>query len=330
MRRSGGAKGNRNVDELWQRYRSFWTPVLIGFGVFLVGLIAVHIASDDPKVDAAKLSKERSKVKNMQRPDPTKATTLEARGDALRTQARAWAQRLDPSGGTSGKELPLAVEDALRASILRGASDEEAANPERLKARFDDDATAADKAYKRFLSLRDAHVEALRGGDPNVAGSQLLSDVWNELRIRANRSNVEIGPAALQLGFGSIGSVSRATLGSRVLNLALVARIVDTAIRNDVERIDQISVPTAVDPAGAQEFMVLWPVEVVLVGDMAAVKQVLDMLTDPAHPIPFESARLMQPKKSTGRRGLVQLGLKVDSVLVRPDVSLNLEQGEDQ
>jgi hypothetical protein len=318
------------VDELWQRYRSFWTPVLIGFGIFLVGLIAVHIASDNPDVAKAQLAKEQNKARNLKQPDPQKARILKERGEALRTQTADWALRLDPSGGVAGTELELAVDAALRAAILRGADDAEAGNPERLKERFDDDATAADKAYKRFQRVRDANVEALRTGDPNVAGSQLLSDVWNELRIRANRANVEIGPAALQLGFGSIASVSRATLSARVLNLALVARIVDTAIRNDVERIDQINVPTTVEAGSPQDFLLLWPVDVVMVGDMAAVKQVIDMLTDPAHPIPLESARLMQPKKSTGRRGLVQFSVKAASAIVRPDANLNLDQGEDQ
>ena len=43
------------MDELWQRYRSFWTPVLIGLGVFLVGLIVVHVVSDDPEAANSKL-----------------------------------------------------------------------------------------------------------------------------------------------------------------------------------------------------------------------------------------------------------------------------------
>ena len=318
------------MDELWQRYRAFWTPVLIGFGVFLVGLIAVHIASENPEVAASQLRKEQSKVKNMKQPDPGKARVLKARGEELRTQTRDWAQRLDPSGGNPGDELQVSVEQALRAAILRGAADDEASDPQRLKARFRDDATAADKAYKRFNALKDVHLEALRSGDPNVAGAQLLSDVWNELRIRANRGNVEIGPSALQLGFGSIGSVSRATLGSRVMNLALVARIVDTAIRNDVERIDAITVPSVVEAGSPQDFLLLWPIEVSMVGDMAAVKQVLDMLTDPANPIPLDNARLMQPKKSQGRRGLVQFNVKASSAIVRPEVSLNLDQEEEQ
>jgi len=320
------------VDELWQRYRTFWTPVLIGLGAFLVGLIAVHIASDNPKVAKGHMKKSQTKVRNMKQPSPQKARLVSDRGEALLKEGRSWAQQLDQADGRSGEEMVVASEQALRAAILRGAAEDEAADAERLKERFDDDAVAADKAYKRFLKLKRDHAEALQTGDPNVAGSQLLSDVWNELRVRANRADVEIGPAASQIGFGAIGSVSRATLTSRVLNLALVARIVDTAIRNGVELIDQVQVPNQVDPGSPQDFIVLWPVEVVMIGDMAAVKRVLDMLTDPANPVPLEDSRLVQPKKaaSGARRGMVQLSLKAVSAIVRADVDLNLDQEEDQ
>ena len=37
------------MDELWQRYRSFWRPVLFGLGVFLLGLIVVHIITPSPE-----------------------------------------------------------------------------------------------------------------------------------------------------------------------------------------------------------------------------------------------------------------------------------------
>lgn len=320
------------MDELWQRYRLFWTPVLIGFGAFLVGLIAVHVASDDPKVARGGVTRATSKVKNMKQPDARKATVLKARGESLREQARDWAKRVDQASGQAGEETTAAAEQALRAAILRGASEQEASNPQLLRARFDDDAVAADKAYKRFVHLAETHATALRSGDPNVAGMQLLSDVWNELRVRANRANVEVGPAAVQLGFGSIGSVSRATLTARVLNLALVARIVDIAIRNDVKRIDQVSIPNQVDPGDPLEFLLLWPVEVVLIADMAAVKDVIKGVTDPAHPVPLEGARLLQPRKGVGagQRGLVQFSIKASSAIVRPDVSLNLDQEEDQ
>ena len=37
------------MDELWQRYRAFWLPVLYGVGAFLAGLIVVHIVTPDPE-----------------------------------------------------------------------------------------------------------------------------------------------------------------------------------------------------------------------------------------------------------------------------------------
>ena len=72
------------MDELWQRYRTFWTPVLIGLGVFLVGVIVVHIMSDDPEVGKQRVMGAQSKLKSMQAPSPKKASALRTRGEGLR------------------------------------------------------------------------------------------------------------------------------------------------------------------------------------------------------------------------------------------------------
>ena len=44
------------MDELWQRYRGFWTPVLWGVGVFLAGLMVVHMLTEDP--DAGRMGND--------------------------------------------------------------------------------------------------------------------------------------------------------------------------------------------------------------------------------------------------------------------------------
>ena len=319
------------MDELWQRYRMFWTPVLIGIGVFLVGVIAVHIISDNPAVAKQRMKKAQGKLTKMKMPDRGKAAVIKERGEALKVETRVWAQRIDQTGAKPGEEAIAAATQALRASFLRGAPDDVAKRPALLKAMFEDDAVAAGKAYKRFQQAVSVHTDLLRSGDPNVAWSRLLSDVWSDLRVRANRADVEIGPAAEQLGFGAISSVSRATLTARVLNLALIARVVDVAIRSGVEAIDQLHVPTTIDPGAPQAFIVLWPVEVTLLGDLAAVKQVLDLLTDPAHPVPLDGTRFTQPKRAAqGQTGLVQFSFRASSVIVRPDVSLGLDVEEDQ
>lgn len=316
------------MDELWQRYRTFWTPVLIGLGAFLVGIIAVHILSDNPARAQDRMQQGDRRLKRMLMPDARKATVHKERGDALAADNVGWATRLNQTGEASQDVVDAAAEQALRAAILRGAEAQEASVPARLKSRFEDDEVAAHKALLRYERLRAQHVEALRGGDPNVAFSRLLSDTWNDLRVRANRADVELN--AEQLGFGSIGSVSRATLPGRVLNLALVARICDAAIRHGVESIESVQVPANLEPGSPEDFLVLWPVDVVIVGDLAAVRHVLDLLTDPAHPVPLESSRIAQPRRSGAGTGIVELAVRASSVIVRPDVDLNLDSEVDE
>lgn len=327
------------MDELWQRYRTFWTPVLIGLGVFLVGVIAVHVISDDPDQAAARMRSAELRLRKMKAPDARKTTLLRNRGEAFKANvmgaadsgALGWAARVNQAGTESDDVVAAAADQALRAAVLRGAPKDIESSPVALAARFDEDPVAAGKAYRRFQRLLAQHQDTLRTGDPNVAWSRLLSDVWSDLRLRANRADVEISPVADQLGFSSISSVSRATLPSRVLNLALIARIVDVAIRQGAQSIDSIQIPSNVDPGSPDDFMVLWPVEVALVADMATVRHVLDLLTDSAHPVPLDFARLTQPKagRSGGGSGLVQLSLKASSALVRPAADLKLDAEEE-
>ncbi len=328
------------MDELWQRYRTFWTPVLIGLGVFLIGVIAVHIMSDDPARSKARMVTAESALARMKRPSSSTTSVLKTRGEAFKLNVMGsgepgsigWAARLNQALTEVDDVVGYGAEQALRAAIVRGAGEDEARSARMLKARFDDDDVAADKAYKRFRRLVAQHRETLRSGDPNVAWSRLLSDVWGDLRVRANRADVEIGAVAGQLGFASISSVSRATLPSRVLNLALVARIVDIAIREGAESVDAILIPSNVDPGGVDDFLVLWPVELTLVAEMSTVKHVLDMLTNSANPVPLEYARLTQPKQGgTARRaGLVQFNVKASSSLIRADADLRLDAEEEK
>ena len=328
------------MDELWQRYRTFWTPVLIGLGVFLVGVIAVHIMSDDPEVARGRVDSAKRKLKAMKAPNPKKASTLRARGNGLKedllgpegSTGGGWAGRLDQVDGERKDLVAVAAEQALRAAIVRGAPESEASSASALKARFDGDDTAAEKAYRRFQRLVEQHSETLRSGDPNVAFSRLLSDVWSELRIRANRADVEIAPQAEQLGFGSIASVDRATLPARVLNLALAARLADVAIREEVEVIDMFNIRSTIEPGNPNDFISLWPMDITIKGDMAAVKRILDLLTDPQNPVPLETTSLKQARRRGAKtaNGLVNFSARVSSVLVRPDVNLGLSVEEDE
>ena len=315
------------MDELWQRYRTFWVPVLIGLGVFLLGVIVVHIITDDPDEHRRKLQSETRKVRSMQQPTRNMTSQLKERGRTLRTNIGNWSQQVDQSQ-TLGKELVTSgAAQALRAALLRGAPDDEALSA--TAARFDDDPAAAQRARQRFRTAMEHHTELLTGGDPNVAFSRLLSEVWTELSVRANRADMEL---ADNLGFGAVSSVNRATLPGRVLNLALVARIVDNAIRNGMTAVEQIGIETLARVGTANDFLTRWPVRFSMVGPFGAIEHVLSDMTDPKHPTPIvDTTTISQPTSRRGgaTSGLARLDISLASTVVRPGVDLGLEGREE-
>lgn len=313
------------MDELWQRYRTFWTPVLIGVGVFLVGVIGVHIASKDPDRQKALMSREQGILRQMKRPERGIAQRLKERTASLEAQVDGWAQRLDTTRSAGDRLLEEAVDRALRAAFLRGASDAEARSAQRLAARFEDDEVAAERAWRRFSALKEQHIELLRSGDPNVAFGRLLSEVWSTLRVRANRADMEIADT---LGFATVASVNRATLPARALTLALVADIADQAIRGGMNALDGVRIEPNVKPGQPTDFLTEWPVGLSMEGPYGAVLAVLSHLTRPDQPEVLTGVLLTQPRGRTGRTpdGLVRLEMNVAATVVRPAVDLGLDR----
>ncbi len=325
------------MDELWQRYRSFLTPVLIGLGVFLVGLIAVHVLSDDPDALRDRVSGEARVVKRLVEPDRSTISALRRNRDALEERVKDWAARLDQAHLALGTDaiLDVVVSDALRAAILRGIDPQalaaavagpEAASSRRVLEPFDGDATAAGRALVRYETVRQDHLNLLRTSDPNVGFSKLLSDVTSEIRVRANRADVELPGAGL--GHAGVTSVTRAVLAQRLLNLARITQLVDLAIRSGVRAITEVRIEPKLNPLGDDVFLREWPFTVTLRGDMASLRPVLAWLTDPANPLPIHHLELVQPPRTSPLDGQAQLTVQAASILVRPDAGLALDREE--
>jgi hypothetical protein len=236
---------------------------------------------------------------------------------------------LDQAGGED--PLEVAVSNALQAALLRGSTPDElraaiAGDSETLVA-FAGDAVAAGRALAQYEQIRIDRLTLLRTGDPNVGFSRLLNDVWSELRVRANRRDVDI--TADVLGFATVKSVSRATLTQRLLNLALVSRVVDIGIRSGLSSIDEIRFENRANPEGPDVFLREWPVTISVKGDMASLRPILDFLTDPDDPVPLLNATLSQPRRGTPLEGQVQLTVTATSTLVRADATLDLAAEEE-
>jgi hypothetical protein len=308
------------MDELWQRFRTFWTPILWGLGVFLAGLIVVHIVTPDPEVGTQKNAQLTSSIKSRTAPSPGQISGTRKNADVLSERVLQWSSRLDQRRG-DGKDpeekdvLRAAASEALAAAILRGNGD---------PREFDDAASAAE-ARARYDRVLEESLALLKTQDPNVGFSRLQSEVATELSVRANRADVDV--EVEDFGLSAITNIDRAALPRRLLNLALVARVVDVAVRAGVRSIDGVGFPTP--GAGAQgasdAFLAMWPVEIAFTGDPHAVKAVVDALTDPERPTALGRCSFEAAGKKSD---LVKASMELLSVRARPSAALRLESEE--
>jgi len=306
------------VDELWQRYRTFWIPVLYGVGAFLAGLIVVHIFSDDP--DAGRSQNEARVIGISKRVAPSAAQIKGAKENVATLTGRmeAWAKRVDQRHGESADPMEAYVMQALRGAVLRGTAPVD-------EARFDGDKSAAAQATASYDQLLRDRTQMLRTQDPNVAFSRIKADVVQTLSVRANRADVDVGTNAEEFGLGSIASVDRADLPRRLANLAIIATVLDVAIRENVRSIDSVTIlPPLVRvlAQGPETFLSEWPVKIDLTGTPEALMAVLNVLTDPERPTPLGTCSWKQTQK---KDGLVKAEFTVYSIRVMPNAPLGLE-----
>jgi hypothetical protein len=306
------------VDELWQRFRTFWTPVLWGIGVFLAGLIAVHVMSPDPEAGVRSNAQLSSAIAKTPAPVAAQISRTNEAADLLEERVLALASRLDQRRG-EGKDpeqkdlVRTAAADALAAAILRGAGDPKD---------FDGDAAAAAEARTRYDRALEETLELLRTQDPNVGYSRLQAEVVQELSVRANRADVDVEEG--EFGLASVTSIDRADLPRRLSNLALVARFVDLAVRSGVRSIGAITFPTsdAGEQGASDAFLSLWPVRVSTTARPEALRRILDVLTDPERPTAVGPSTWEVPGRKSD---LVQCSMTLYSVRARPTQPLRLE-----
>jgi hypothetical protein len=306
------------VDELWQRHRTFWTPVLWGVGVFLAGLIVVSILTDDPETGIAANDTLYGKVSKKIVPTSGQLAAVRDGAKTLKARVDDFAARLDQRHGDGEDAEAAAVAQMLRAAIARGSVP---ADP----SAFDGDEAAAAAATAKYQQLYADRMQLLKTVDPNVSFSRLQADVQQELAVRANRADVDLGDTAADLGVSSFNSVDRASLPRRLQNLALCAVVYDVAIRERARSIDAVTIDSPETNGLAQRFesfLTLWPVTISLTASPQALRSILNVLTDPAHPTAVGRIAWTQSGK---RDGMVKAEIRLYSVRIKADAPLGLE-----
>jgi hypothetical protein len=87
------------MDELWQRFRTFWTPVLWGLGIFLAGLIVVHVITDDPEAGQIANKRAGSQLGNRVTPSTAQIKAAKQGADELSGRVAAGPKRIDQRRG---------------------------------------------------------------------------------------------------------------------------------------------------------------------------------------------------------------------------------------
>ena len=309
------------MDELWQRYKGFWTPVLWGVGIFLAGLIVVHMMTADPELGQKANDDAVKRIKDRIAPQAKQIQALRDSTGVLQKRMDDWAKRLDQRHGDDADVLTAAVSQMLKAAICRGHFP---ADP----AAFDGDESAASQATALYEARLKEHLSLLKSQDPNVSFSRLRADVTGELSVRANRADVDV--AADEFGMSAVTSVDRADLPRRLLNLALIATVVDVAIREGIRSLDAVTIlPSEVRELnqGPEPFLQEWPVKIDMTATPDALTEILNVLTDPARPTALGYVSWRQ----TGKKdGFVKAEIKAYSLRVRPETPLGLETEEGQ
>jgi hypothetical protein len=292
--------------------------VLWGIGAFLAGLIVVHIVTDDPEAGVRSNQNAATSIKNKIAPNQAQIRAAKESGDVLEQRVLAFAKLLDQRHEDAEDALEASAMQALTAAVLRGSRPADA-------AAFDGDSAAAAAANGRYQQLLADCLSRLRTQDPNVSYSRLKADVVQELLIRANRADVDVDAEEFGL---VVPSVERASLPRYLANLALVATVVDIAIREGVHSIDAVTIMNPEIHGSVESsdpFLQEWPVKIDLSAPPDTLGAILRVLTDPKRPTALGSSSWRQ---ITNKAGLVKGEFKLYSVRVRPTATLGLEKEE--
>ncbi len=239
------------MEELLQKHRAFTLSVAVGGFVFLVALMVRGCAVYKRDLTQARASVERKVQELNKEPVPDQAYLRKL--DAV---VEAADRRVAELAGTVGRtEQGEALWAACISDILEIAG------------------KRTDTAVKEYVDLARRL--------PNAAFTRLLGDVQTVLAERASGANVVLDKE--DLGFERIDATD---FSRNVAALAAVARVVDRAITEGVDRITLINVGSTLGRIGGTEadpFLRVQTVSFGMKGDPPVLERVVRALNERDH-----------------------------------------------
>jgi len=289
--------------DFWAQHKDFVLKILLGFGVFLVALIARGISYGD-NVDLAKRENKAAagKIRN------TKIASLTAIG-----QLEADAARLAANAQAITKEIGWnATDETLELKLIRRTLGY------MRRYRREGKSELAAEADRRLRAIRD---------DTNGGFGQLRLMIRDDLLEEAGEKNISLGTG---IGYENLVQFDDSELLKYLLQLELAARVVRYAIDKRVDSLEGVRITERtkreVIPGANKEFLHEYAVQVTFTSGQRAA---LDILNELEQNMPRVPVRSFHAERAPRPADHIVVELTVLAVAANPDVPFIDEEKEE-
>ncbi|MHC4817907.1 MAG: hypothetical protein ACYTF8_07620 [Planctomycetota bacterium] len=288
--------------DFWAQHKDFVLKVLLGFGVFLVALIARGITYGD-EVDVARKANSgaAAKIRRTKIASLTAISQIEADAARLAANAQAITKEIGWNAADEALELKL-IQRTL--SYMRRYQGEGARE---LTAEAD----------RRRQAIRD---------DTNGGFGQLRLMVRDDMLEEAGEKNIDLG----SIGYENLVQFDDSELLKYLLQLELAARVVRYAIDARVDSLEGVRITERakreVVPGANKEFLQEYAVQVSFTSGQKAALDVLNRLE---RDLPRAPLRAFQAERAARPADHIVVELTVMAVAANPEVPFVDEEKEE-
>ncbi|MHC4135348.1 MAG: hypothetical protein ACYTDU_02965 [Planctomycetota bacterium] len=289
--------------DFWAQHKDFVLKILLGFGVFLVALIARGITYGSDVDDARKQNKaDAAKIRRKKIAIPSEISQLEAAARRLAANAQAITKEIGWNAADETLELKLIQRTLGYMRRYRGEGKSE----------------LAAEADRRLRAIRD---------DTNGGFGQLRLMVRDSMLEEAGEKNISLGTG---IGYENLVQFDDPELLKYLLQLELAARVVRYAINARVDSLESVRITERakreVIPGANKEFLQEYAVQFSFTSGQRAA---LDILNQLEQTLPRVPVRALQAERAPRPADHIAVELTVMAVAANPDVPFVDEEKEE-
>lgn len=289
--------------DFWAQHKDFVLKVLLGFGVFLVALIARGITYGD-EVDRGRKQNEGAAARIRRTKIASLSAIAQLEADAERLAANAKAITKEIGWDASDETLELKLIQRILGYMRRYSGE----------------------GARELAAEADRRREAIRD-DTNGGFGQLRLMVRDDLMEEAGEKNISLGTG---IGYENVVQFDDPELLKYLLQLELAARIVRYAIDARVDSLEGVRITERqkreVIPGANKDFLQEYAVQVSFTSGQKAALDILNRLESE---LPRPPLRALRAERAARPADHIAVELTAMAVAANPDVPFIDEEKEE-